>query len=145
MREIDKRAVLRQRTPAAFEHEARQRDVICGARRDHPRASGEDQPRRAAHADELRAARQGQAADAIIAGTEHQRHARARGLVDRGLQHVALIGAAAGTHAELRGIDAEGGKRRRSGRSGQGCGRGGASQRGDGEKTTAIDFHDLLR
>ena len=142
LREIDERAVFRQGPAAAVEHQARQREMIGGARRDQCGAAGEDQPRRAAHADQLRAARQLEAADAIIAGTEHQRHARARGLVDRGLQHVALVGAAAGAHAELRGIDAEGGKRRRTGRSGQGCDRRGASQGGDGEKTTAIDFHD---
>ena len=53
------------------------RDVIGGARRDQGGAAGEDQPRRAAHADQLRPARQGQAADAIIARTEHQRHAGA--------------------------------------------------------------------
>ena len=83
LREIDERAVLRQRPAAAVEHEARERDVIGAARRDQRGAAGEDQPRRAAHADQLRAARQRQPADAIIAGTEHQRHARARGLVDR--------------------------------------------------------------
>src|SRR5437773_319503 len=70
-------------------------------------AAGEYEPRRAAHADELRAARQPQFARAVFARSEHERHARASGLVDGVLQHVGLLGAAAGANAKRCGVDPE--------------------------------------
>jgi hypothetical protein len=133
-------AVLRQRPATALDGETRERDVIAATCRNQRGTAGEDEPRRAAHANQLGAARQRKPANAVIAGTKHQGHAGARGLVDRRLQHVALVGAAAGAHAELRRINAERGKRRRTGRSGQTCSRHGARECRDDKKTTAIDL-----
>src|SRR5204862_5672888 len=76
-----KSAVLRQWPATAIDGETRKRDVVAAARRNQCGAAGQDKPRRAAHPDQLRAARQRPPADAIVAGAEHQWHAGARGLV----------------------------------------------------------------
>ena len=69
----------------------------------------------------LRAGRQRETAGAVDAGRQHQRDARACRLVDGALQGAALVAGRAWTHAELRGVEPEGGQRHGFGRRGQ-CG-----------------------
>ena len=115
--------------------------MVAAARRDERRAAGEDKARGAAHADDLRTGRKAEFASAVLARTKHQRHAGARGLVDRRLQHVGLVGAAAGAHAELRRVDAQGRQRCCRGWRREGRNRERAAQRGDGDQTATVDVH----
>ena len=108
-------APRRQRNAAAVERDAGQADAAGAFALQHRRAAVEDEPGRAAHADQLRAAWQAQHAGAIDAGRQRQRHLRARGLVDRALQGAGLVVGAAGPHAILRGVAPERrGRRRRA-------------------------------
>ena len=98
----------------------------------------QDQPGRAPHAGKASPGRQRETAGAIDAGREHQRDTYASCLVDGALQGGALVAGGAGPHAELRGVEAEGGQRR---------GERGSAGRGGGEQMAAVQVHarDILR
>jgi hypothetical protein len=106
--------VVRQRPQHAVEREAGERHRLAALRRNERRPAAEDEPRRAAHTDERCARRQPQAAGAVDAGRQCQRHAGLRGAVDRALQRRALVIRTAGAHAHLGGIEPESRDRRRS-------------------------------
>ena len=108
-------APRRQRNAAAVERDVGEADAAGAFARKHRCAAVEDEPGRAAHADQLRAVLQTKHAGAIDARRQRQRHLRARGLIDRALQNLGLIVGAAGADAILRGVAPErGGERRRA-------------------------------
>jgi len=141
LHDLNQRAAFGQRFAGAIKDETCERDVVGSARNDHRCAADEHEFGCAAHADDLGPRGKVQGADAVFAGTEHQRHPCAGGLIDRRLQHVGLLGAAAGAHAEGGGVDTEGRKRRGGSRRRQTCDRHGAAQRGKNDEAAAVDIH----
>lgn len=97
----------------------------------------EQQFRRAAHAQQLRAVGQPQHSGFVDAGRQRQRRTRACGIVDRALQGAGLIVGAVRPHARLRRVTAE--------RRGQRCGLRGARQHtrsaDAGEPISAVQIH----
>src|SRR5262245_17139650 len=89
--QLQQAAIVRERLVLAVEGKARKGHVIRATREDEPRTAFENDPRRAAHADDLRASRQFELAGAIFTRSEHQRHARAGGLINRALQRCGLF------------------------------------------------------
>src|SRR5205807_7317968 len=89
------------------------------------------------------AGRQLQIAGPVDAGRDRERRVGARGRIDGGLQHAALVLAAAGAQAEMRRVEPERSERR-SGSGGEG-GRGGCAGRNSAEpeQMAAVDVHGM--
>jgi len=116
--------------------------VVAGPGPEEGGAVGEDKLGCAAHAAQLRTRRQLDVAHAIDAGRNGKRGPQARSLVDRALEHAALVVLAAWAQAEMGGIEperADRGDRRRAACVG-GCrrARGGGRER---KEMAAIDKH----
>ena len=120
-------------------------DAAGAFARQHRRAAVEDEPGRAAHADQLRAVLQAKHPGAIDARRQRQRHLRARGFVDRALQGSGLVVGAAGPDAILRGIAPERrGERRRARGIRRHRQRAGHAADGCSDEMAAIDVHDRV-
>ena len=140
---MDQAAAIGQGNVAAVERDAGEAQAVGAFGEQHRRAAVEDEFGRAAHADELCAARKPQRAGAIEAGRQRQRHLRARRFVDRALQDAGLILGRVGPHAILRGVASERGGERRGARGiGRHRQRTGGAGRGSSEKMAAIEVHD---
>ena len=140
---VHEAAPLRQRNVAAIERDAGEADTAGAFAQEHGSAAAEDEFGRAAHADELRAAREAKHAGAVDAWRQRQRHLRTRGLVDGALEAAGLVVGAAGPHAILRGVAAErGGERRCARRLGRHRQRAGNSGGRGSHEMAAVDVHD---
>ena len=138
-------APRRQRNAAAIQRDAGEADAAGAFALKHRRAAAENEPGRAAHADQLRAVLQAKQPGAIDARRQRQRHLRARGIVDRPLQHSGLVFGAAGTHAILRGVAPERrGQRRRARGIRRHRQRAGNAGGGCSDEMAAIDVHDRV-
>ena len=116
--------------------ESAQRYVIGVIGHDQRRAIRKEKLGGAAHAHELRARRQPDIPDAIVAGRDRQRLPRARGFIDGALQRLALIVVTARTQPKMGGVDAEAADRRGvSGPRRRAQGGGGAN----GKKAAAVE------
>ena len=123
-------AAFRQPLAAAVKCEAAERNGFRVLGREQRWSVRVDQPGGAADAGKLRTGRQRKTAGAIDAGREHQRDARARGLVDGALQGGALVASGTRTHAEMPCVEAEGRQRRGFRRRGEGSGAKRAEENG---------------
>ena len=141
--EMHEATALRQRQAGAVEDEADEPDTVGPGGGNERGPLCQDEAGRPAHADDLPAARQPEVAGAVDARSEHERHARARRLVDCVLQCPALVLRNAGAYAEMQRIDPEDRERRRDrplGRERIRDDGGGAG--GEGEEMAAIEGHD---
>ena len=131
--EMNKAAILRQRLVSAIERKARKSNVVAAFGREQRRPAYHHQARRAAHAKKLCAVGKLKVAGAVDAGCQHQRRARARGLVDSTLQGAALIVRSPGAHTELCGVKTIGREWR--------CERSSSTGQRTNKQATAVDWH----
>ena len=107
----------RQRNLAAIERDAAKPDMAFALALQHRGAAVENQPGRAAHADELGTALQAKHSSTVDARRQCQRRLCPRRIIDRALQIPGLVVGAAGPHAILRDVAAQRGDERRRARS----------------------------
>src|SRR5581483_1476713 len=140
--EMHKAALRGKGDAGAVEHQSGERRGVGACRRDERRATRQDEPGCAAHADDLPARRQPQVAGTVDAGRERQRHACSGSAVDGRLQSARLVVGAAGAHAELGSIQAEDRDGTCSGPSRDERRRGSRGpDGGEGEEAAAVEGH----